>query len=89
MLKNLCELSHQVENKVCRLIMDNDTPVHFIKEALFQFQKYIGQVEDEAKAQQEANKPVDPEPVVEDNKENLGNVWVMLVRDYNLTLKDR
>jgi len=53
MLKNLCELSHQVENKVCRFICDNDTPIHFIKEALFQFQKYIGAVEDAAKAQQE------------------------------------
>lgn len=65
MLRNLCELSHQVENKVCRLIMDNDTPIHFIKEALFQFQKYIGAVEDAAKAQQEANKPVDPEPIAD------------------------
>ena len=74
MLKNLCELSHQVENKVCRFVCDNDTPVHFIKEALFQFQKYIGAVENAAKAQQEANKPVDSEPVVEDNKEVQGNV---------------
>lgn len=59
MLKNLCELSYQVENKVCRLIMDNDTPLHCIKEALFQFQKYVGAVEDAVKAKQEADKPVE------------------------------
>jgi hypothetical protein len=65
MLKNLCELSHKVENKVCRFVCDNDTPTNFIKEALFQFQKYIGQIEDAAAAQQKAQAeslvpPVEP-----------------------------
>lgn len=63
MLNNLCELSHTVENKVCRFICDNDTPIHFIKEALFQFQKYVGAIEDAAKAQQEATKANDVAPV--------------------------
>ncbi len=57
MLKNLAQLEHIVENKVCRFICDNDTPVHFIKEALFQFQKYIGQIEDAAKQQQASQPP--------------------------------
>ena len=56
MLKNLCQLEHVVENHVCRFICDNDAPLNVLKEALFQFQKYIGQVEDAAKAQQEQNK---------------------------------
>jgi hypothetical protein len=72
MLKNLCELSHQVENKMCRFVCDNDTPIHYIKEALFQFQKYVGAIEDAAKAQQEANKPVvDPEPVAPEGNEHV------------------
>lgn len=57
MLSNLVQLAHQVENKVCRFICDNDTPVAIVKEALFQFQKYIGQVEDAAKAQQASVTP--------------------------------
>lgn len=70
MLKNLCQLEYKNENYECRLLCNNDTPIYCIKEALFQFQKYIGTVEDAAKAQQEANKQVvDPEPVVEDNEE--------------------
>jgi len=64
MLSNLVQLAHQIENKVCRFICDNDTPIHFIKEALFQFQKHIGQVEDAAKAQQ-TETPVEPIKPVE------------------------
>jgi len=60
MLSNLVQLAHQAENKVCRFICDNDTPLNVIKEALFQFQKYIGQIEDAAKAQQAAVPPEAP-----------------------------
>ena len=72
MLSNLVQLFHQVENKACRFICDHDTPLNTIKEALFQFQKYIGQVEDAAKAQQAEQEkinvakdaaPVDDAPV--------------------------
>lgn len=56
MLKNLCQIEHEIENKVCRFICDNDTPIHIIKESLFQFQRYIGQAEDAAKAQMQAQK---------------------------------
>lgn len=54
MIKTLSQLEVIIENKVCRFIADHDTPLSHVKEALFQFQKYIGQVEDAAKAQQEA-----------------------------------
>lgn len=66
MLKNLAQLEHMIENKVCRFICDNDTPLHIIKESLFQFQKYIGQIEDQAKKQQETQKP--PEVTEEKNE---------------------
>lgn len=66
MLKNLSQLEHIVENKICRFICDNDTPIHFVKEALFQFQKYIGQIEDQAKQQQEAQKQAQPPEVTEE-----------------------
>jgi len=70
MLKNLCELSHQIDNKVCRLIMDNDTPLVIIKESLFQFQKYIGIVEEQVLAKQKAQEE-DNKPVVESKVEEL------------------
>lgn len=73
MLKNLAQLEHQVENKVCRFICDNDTPIQFIKEALFQFQKYIGAVEDAAKAQQEQVK-TEEKPVEHDKVEPIQEV---------------
>jgi len=65
MLKNLSQLEHIIENKVCRFICDNDTPIHIAKEALFQFQRYIGQIEDAAKQQQasqQAQEDVKEEP---------------------------
>ena len=56
MLKNLCQLEYVMENKVCRLLCDNDMPLVLIKEALFQFQKYVGHIEDAVKVQQEQSK---------------------------------
>jgi hypothetical protein len=65
MISQLAQLEHIVEGKVFRFVCANDAPLNFIKEALFQFQKYIGQVEDAAqaaqKAQAEANKPASEE----------------------------
>lgn len=52
MLKNLCQLEYEKENNECRLLCNNDAPTPFLKEALFQFQKYIGKIEDAAAAQQ-------------------------------------
>lgn len=53
MLKNLCQLECVIDNMSVRLLCDNNTPLPALKEALFQFQKYIGAIEDAAKAQQE------------------------------------
>ncbi len=49
MQKNIVQLEVQIDQKVCRFLCDGDTPTHFIKEALFQFTKYVGSVEDAAK----------------------------------------
>lgn len=49
MQKNIVQLEVQVDQKVCRFLCDSDTPTHFIKEALFQFTKYVGSVEDAAR----------------------------------------
>lgn len=70
MLKNLVQLEHLIENKAFRFVFDNDVPIHFIKEALFQFQKYIGQIEDISKAQQASQQTQsevkeDPKPEVQ------------------------
>lgn len=56
MLKQISQLEHIIENRAFRFICDHDAPIHFVKEALFQMQKYIGQVEDYAKQQAEQNK---------------------------------
>jgi hypothetical protein len=40
-----------VADKVYHFICDPDSPVEHIKEALFQCQKYVGQIEDNIKAQ--------------------------------------
>lgn len=52
MLKNLSGLECLVDNKKGHFVCENDTPLHVAKEMMFQFLKYIGQVEDSVKAQQ-------------------------------------
>lgn len=63
MLKNICQLETVVQFKDNlgtdivkngRLLLDNDTPIHAVKEMLFSFLKYVGQIEDNIKSQQDA-----------------------------------
>ena len=54
MLKNISQLELTISDKVYRFICDNDSPLEHIKEVLFQFTKYVGQIEDAIKAQQQA-----------------------------------
>jgi len=69
MLKNLYQLEHVISDKVCHFVCDHDTDINIIKEALFQFQKYIGDVEDAKKAQQAAPTPTpEQEPQTEESK---------------------
>ena len=74
MLKNLCRLESKVNDRTVHLYCDNDAPLEYVKESLFQFLKYIGQIEDQVKAQQEAAKAqseIVPEPKEEVKEEVL------------------
>jgi len=53
MLKNISQLECVIEGKVFRLLCDHDSPLNHAKEALFQFQKYIGHIEDQIRLKQE------------------------------------
>lgn len=53
MLKNICRLESIVENRTGHFLCDNDTPLHIVKEMLFQFQKWVGALEDSIKAQKQ------------------------------------
>jgi len=61
-----------VADKVYHFMCDPDSPIEHLKEAIFQCQKYVGQLEDQIKAQQAAassakvvQMPVVPEPTPE------------------------
>lgn len=70
MLKNISKLELKVGEKTYQFICDNDSPLSDIKEAIFQFQKYIGVVEDNIKQQMEAKAQADAEslPVTDEVK---------------------
>jgi len=64
MLKNVTQLEVLIENKSYRFICDIDSPTTHCKEALFQFNKYIGQLEDQARS---SVPEISEEPIKEDN----------------------
>lgn len=53
MLKNISSLAIKIGERTYQLLCDIDSPLHEVKDVLFQFMKYVGQVEDNAKAAQE------------------------------------
>ncbi len=56
MIKHLSGLECKVEERIIKLICDTDCPLSHLKEALFQFSKCIGQIEDAAKNSTETKK---------------------------------
>lgn len=56
MLKTIAQYELTIEGKTCRFICESDTALSIIKEFNFQFSKYLGQLEDQVRAQQEALK---------------------------------
>ena len=54
MIKNLAGLECKIEEEVIKLVCGSNCPLTHIKEAIFQFLKHIGQIEDMAKKQQES-----------------------------------
>jgi hypothetical protein len=57
MLKNITQLEAKVGEKLYHLCCDQDSPIEHVKQALFQFTKYIGQVEDAVAATQSKSQP--------------------------------
>lgn len=56
MLKTSAKLECVVNEKIGHFYCDNDTPIPVAKEMLFQFQKYLGQLEDSIKSAEETKK---------------------------------
>lgn len=57
MLKNITKLECAVNEKIYQFLCDQDSPIEHVKEALFQFGKYIGQIEDNIRQSQAALQP--------------------------------
>jgi hypothetical protein len=51
MQKMLTQFEHKIGDKVYEFICDPTSPIEHVKEALFQFSKYVGAIEDAIKAQ--------------------------------------
>lgn len=67
MIKMIAQFEHDVEGKIGRFYMDHDTSILAAKEMTFAFLKYLGNVEDQVKAQQvEAQSNVEPEKTPEE-----------------------
>ncbi len=52
MIKLIACFEHEVEGKLCRFLMDQDTAIPVAKEMCFAFLTYLGNVESQVKAQQ-------------------------------------
>ena len=63
-------LIHKIEDRAVHLIVDPNSPLPEIKDALIKFMAYISQVEEASKAQEQAKSQVKPaDPVPEQPKE--------------------
>jgi hypothetical protein len=56
MLKAIAQFKSIVNDRESTWNIDNDCPIEIAKEILFQFQKMLGHIEDNVKAQQESKK---------------------------------
>jgi hypothetical protein len=74
MIKNLVRFEYLIEGKIGHFLLENDTSVAIAKEMAFQFLKYLGQLEDRAKAEQtKSSESPNPEKVSNEVKEEDGN----------------
>lgn len=71
MLKNISRLECVVAGKAFHFTCDNDSNIEHVKEALFQFIKYIGQIEDQAQAAQAAQAQKEDLADAQDSSVNL------------------
>lgn len=66
MIKNVSVLEHKIGDKVFQFYCEPSSSIGEVKEALFQFMKYCGQIEDNARSQAQASKPDISEPKKEE-----------------------
>lgn len=69
MLKNITQLEHKIGDRVFHFLCDPLSPLSEVKDALLKFVQYVGQIEDQAKAQKEAEEKLKPEIKVEEPPE--------------------
>jgi len=62
MQKNLIQLAVTVGDKLYQFLAEPDSPLEHVKEALFQFGKHIGQIEDAIKSMASSKDKDDQEP---------------------------
>lgn len=72
MQKMLTQLEFKVADKIYHFVCAPDSPLEHVKEALFQFTKYVGSIEDTIKAQQaeqaaQVAQPAAPAPLPSDH----------------------
>lgn len=61
MQKMLTQLEFKVADRIYNFVCAPDSPLEHVKEALFQFSKYVGAIEDAIKAQQVAQQAKEAE----------------------------
>ena len=69
MLKQLSSLEHKIGDKVYSFLCDPNSPLNEIKDSLFQFISYVTQIENAAKANQEAQNALEKVEPTEQPKE--------------------
>ncbi len=69
MLPTFNEISMQIDEKICRFSIQSGMTFAHIKEVLCQLQKYIGNLEDQAKAKQEEEEKLKQEIIVDEPPE--------------------
>jgi hypothetical protein len=70
MLKNISKLECKIGEKSYQLLCEMDSPTGDVKQALFEFLKYVGQVEDAIKASQKVVQENSKNQESESKKEN-------------------
>ena len=68
MIKNLLSLVLTIENRTGHFMLEHGTEIQVAKEMGVQFLKWIGQLEDQAKAQQEQESQKNEEKLPEEQK---------------------
>ena len=68
MLKNIAQLKDTIDGKDFVLHCENDAPLSSMKEFLFRCLKYVGQIEDHVRNQQEKSKSEQSSELKEETK---------------------